>query len=319
VSARRVTWAPFARRLAGVLVVFACVGFAVPQAGSSQGATPALVVQQGRLLYAIAVDGSRRVRIAHVPERSNAAVSPDGTKVAFVRKAGGIATMRLDGSERRVLTSVGGDPTWTSDGESIYFVGYHSTPFGAYCGSIFSVPATGGRARRVTDARPTDHSHLDPAVSPDGSRIAFSDWNACEGGTASPRLRVVDVDGRPTRDLARLPRNGYHPNPEHSSPTWSPAGTQIAYRWSSDLAVANRDGTGERRIIRTRGASLIYEPPAWSPDGRWIAFVRYAGPFVRSTRPWVVLVVHPDGTGLRRIARSATDYALAGWLPQMPG
>jgi Tol biopolymer transport system component len=271
------------------------------------------VVERNGRLYAFALDGSRRVRLADVPVR-DADLSRDGSMVAFERRGGGISTMRVDGSDRRIVTRGPDDsPAWTSEGRTLYFVRYHVTRFGGSCRSIFGVASTGGPVRRITRASPTGHSHQDPAVSPDGRRIAFSDWNACEGGTSSPRLRVVDTDGRPTRDLARLRRNGYYPNPEHSSPDWSPDGRRIAYRWDADLAVANRDGSGERRIAAGFGY-LLYEPPAWSPDGRWIAFTRHQP----RSRGDEVIVVHPDGTGLRRIARANTTYSIAGWLPNLP-
>jgi Tol biopolymer transport system component len=274
-------------------------------AGSFSETTPALVVEQGSSLYAIAIDGSRRVRLAGVPG-SEAAISRSGSTVAFARENGGISTMRLDGSHRRIVTR-GPDhsPAWTADGKTLYFVRYNAGAVGDACGSIFTVTASGAGVRRVVDSSRTGHSYTNPAVSPDGRRIAFSDWDACSGGTSSPRLRVVDEYGHRTRDLALLRQNGYYPDPEHSSPAWSPDGTQIAFRRNSDLAVAHRDGSGERRLV-SGGGYLIYEPPAWSPDGRWIAFAREA--------PSTVIVVEPDGSGLRRLVPLTTSYSLAGWL-----
>jgi Tol biopolymer transport system component len=290
-----------------VLVLSAWVVLATAAAGSSAAPTPAVVVEQAGHLFAIAVDGSRRVRLPGVPG-VQPHLSPDGTRIAYARSRGGISTIRLDGSDRRIVTH-GPDfsPSWTADGKTLYFSRNHASRFGASCGEIFAVASSGGPVRQITDTSRTGHSDDNPAVSPDGRAIAFSDWDACEGGTSSPRLRVVDVDGRRTGDLVRLPHNGYYPDPEHSCPAWSPDGQRIAYRWNADLAVASRDGTGQRRIVAGQGA-LTYEPPMWSPDGRWIAFTRYTN----------VIAVHPDGTGLRGIARGGLDYSLVGWLPSLP-
>jgi Tol biopolymer transport system component len=290
------------------VVLLACVGFVAADVGSSQPATPALVIKEGGRLYAVAVDGSRRVRLARLPG-SEPAVAPDGSTVAFTSQSG-ISTMQLDGSQRKLVLRRGdSSPAWSPDGKTLYVVGYRMNRFDEICGAIFAVDVADGSRSRISDAPRTGHSHYDPAVSPDGGRIAFSDWDLCAGGTASPRLRVIDVQGRRTADLARLRDNGYYPKPEHCCPAWSPDGARIAYRRGADLAVANRDGSGMRRIVRG-GVLYLYEPPTWSPDGSWIAFMR-----ARSS----VVVVHPDGTGLRRLVRGARRLELAGWLPSMPG
>ena len=296
------------------VIALACVVLAAADRGSSASSGPALVVEQGGVLYAFAADGSRRVRLVKtsLPGR-DAAVSPDGSTVAFAWK-GGISTMRLDGSHRTIVTR-GDDrsPAWAPNGRTIYFVRSQDR-FGESCGSIFAVSASGTDIRRITNSSAAGHSHLDPAPSPDGRRIAFTDWDACAGGTSSPRLRVIDLSGRPTDDLARLPHNGYYPDPEHSCPVWSPDGTRLAFRRNADLAVAESDGAAERRLVRGGGA-LLYEPPSWSPDGDWIAFTRYD--IGRSS--FSLVAVHPDGTRLHQLARTVKgEYSLAGWLQSMP-
>jgi Tol biopolymer transport system component len=72
--------------------------------------------------------------------------------------------------------------------------------------------------------------------------------------------------------------------------------------------VVNADGSGLHRI-----ASHMFgvdSPPSWSPDGQWILLSTYES---------AVHVVHPDGTGLRKITlesvpglRAATS---ASWSP----
>jgi Tol biopolymer transport system component len=273
---------------------------------------PAILYERGGDLYAVAADGSRTVRLTKTRvAEAQPAVSRDGRTIA-VQIGGSIWTMRVNGTHRVRITAGhdDGGPAWPPTGWPIYFSRYHGISTGASCGSIFRIDAA--RAiDRVTDTRRSGHSHDDPAVSPDGRRIAFSDWNACEGGTASPRLRVVDPAGKPTRDLRRLRRNGYYPDPEHSSPAWSPDGKRLAFMRNSDLAVANRDGSGERRLAR--GFGLLYQPPGWSPDGRWIVFVRESRSYAQHL--WIV---HPDGSGLRRVTRTKGDYRSPAWLPSMP-
>lgn len=251
----------------------------------SQGASAsvaAIVFERNGDLFAVALDGSRTVRLTRArAAEKQPALSRDAKMIAFARGGGGggISTMRVDGSHRRIVTRrADSSPAWAPDGRTIYFVRYRSSRggLGASCGSIFAVSVTGQNIRRVTDAFANSvygETDEDPAVSPDGQRIAFSDWNACEGGTSSPRLRVVDPAGTPTQDLAQLRNNGYFPDPEHSSPAWSPDGNRLAFFKNSDLNIANRDGSRERLVARGRDPR-IYEPPAWSPSGRWIAFTQ---------------------------------------------
>jgi Tol biopolymer transport system component len=79
-------------------------------------------------------------------------------------------------------------------------------------------------------------------------------------------------------------------------PSWSPDGTQIAYRSDrgdeSEIWVMNADGTDQRRL--TAGLS-----PAWSPDGSSIA---YASPGHDPNPPLSgISIMHADGSGQRRV------------------
>ena len=92
---------------------------------------------------------------------------------------------------------------------------------------------------------------------------------------------------------------------------WSPDASTIVFAltryndfWVPKVFAADADGTKVRRLARNGRA------PAWSPDGRWIAFSRD----VNDRRYVTVYVVRPDGTGLRRLSpvRVEQDWA---WSP----
>ncbi|PRB16557.1 serine hydrolase [Microbacterium sp. MYb62] len=105
-----------------------------------------------------------------------------------------------------------------------------------------------------------------PALSPDGSRIAFV-------------VRTTDREGdRDTRALWQVPTSGGAPAPlthatSDSTPVWSPDGSQLAF-------LRAQDGPGQIWLLPAAGGearSLTSLPlgagaPAWSPDGARLAF-----------------------------------------------
>jgi Tol biopolymer transport system component len=302
---------------AGALV--ACVALVGPAETSATAPSVAAVVfERGGELFSVSLSGGTATRLTRTrTDMYEPAISPDHRRVAFtLPRSEGIATMRIDGSDRRVVTrGPDADPAWSPDGRMIYFARTTGTWRVKSCESIFAVPARGGDARRIT--RGHRGGHYDPAPSPDGKAIAVSHWNACEGGTSSPHLRVFTPSGRPTHALARLPHNGFGEYRfERSCPAWSPDGKRLAFLSNSDLAVVNRDGSRYRRLIRG-GGFLYYRVPAWAPNGAWIAWVRPTPAGKRGRSRWEVVVVRPNGSGLRRLFVTANDdqLSIAGWLP----
>jgi Tol biopolymer transport system component len=293
-----------------VLVAFSLVPHSAATVERVEGVPAAVVFERGGDLYAVAVDGSRTVRLTKTRTREyDPAVSPDGRTIAYAF-AGGIWTMSVDGKRRTRLTrGADTDPAWSPDGRTIFFSRSLPGPGPVSCGSIFRVGTYGRNLRRVTRATtgpPRWHSHFDPAVSPDGRRIAFTDADQCEGGTTSFAVRVIDRSGRRTNELARLPGNRYYPTRQYEGPAWSPDGSRLALA-SGAVVLVNRAGTGLRQITRMR---LQAASPAWSSDGRWIAF----GSFDDRE----LYVVRPDGTGLRRLTRDVEYGTAPTWLPYLP-
>jgi Tol biopolymer transport system component/DNA-binding winged helix-turn-helix (wHTH) protein len=108
-----------------------------------------------------------------------------------------------------------------------------------------------------------------PAISPDGTRIAFA-WN---GGLPSAGkgfdLYVKAVGSETVLPLTK------HPS-EWLSPVWSPDGTEIAFhRMDGDntgIYVVSALGGEERKLKSTRIGYSVAAPISWAPDGQWIAF-----------------------------------------------
>jgi Tol biopolymer transport system component len=143
------------------------------------------------------------------------------------------------------------------------------------------------------------HSGQDeaPAWSPDGMGLAFS--RTLDRGR-SYELYVLAANG--ARPHAITHGGGYA-----QSPSWAPDGSRIVFSPSGgrfgqstdpsctpNMWVARPDGSGLRRVVRA-GVE-----PAYSPDGRRIAFVR---PDARD-RPWLY-IAGSSGRGVHRIGLGA--------------
>jgi TolB protein len=92
---------------------------------------------------------------------------------------------------------------------------------------------------------------------------------------------------------------------------------KIAFVRAGNVWVMNSDGSAERRLSHVLLG--VPEEFAWSADGQRIAYVRYYGDTNRSSsqsQPSAIYVVHPDGTGLRRVSRErGFDINSITWAP----
>lgn len=124
--------------------------------------------------------------------------------------------------------------------------------------SVFN--ADGSLVRNIT---PAASCATTPALSPDGSKIAF-------GNCADGKLYIMNVDGTGESVLGS---SGGFPDGE---PVWSADGSKIIYVESNgpvgNLWMMNPNGTG--RTALTSYTSLWISTPRLSPDGMHVSFVR---------------------------------------------
>jgi len=155
-------------------------------------------------------------------------------------------------------------------------------------GGVYAADAVGGRLKELlADAYEADWS-------PDGTKIAFLREAPGQTGLTGPfgptDLYVVGAKGGRPQPVIRTDV----PDISFSNLSWSPDGTRIAYRDNAQqvgpvIAVVGIDG--RHKVSLGRGTE-----PAWSPDGRWIAYVSGGSLFVTS----------PDGTRQRQLTHGVS-------------
>jgi hypothetical protein len=208
--------------------------------------------------------GSPHPRAARPANDYNPAVSPDGTKLAFVSDRGGQPHLYLMGYRPDPLGTVGDQvqlttepcthqsPTWSPDGRTLVWMANCDGDFDLYqadlrytqdtrsfTGRYFAngLAASLINVRKLTDDATDDRY---PRYSPDGISIAFEGQR--EGASA---VYLMDANGGNVRRLTSGTAN-------ESAPVWSPDGKQLVFASQRDgrwrLEIINRDGTNQRSI-----------------------------------------------------------------------
>jgi Tol biopolymer transport system component/DNA-binding winged helix-turn-helix (wHTH) protein len=119
--------------------------------------------------------------------------------------------------------------------------------------------------RADSGARPlisSTHDDREPALSPDGSRIAF-----ISSRSGAPELWVSDSSGENARKLTSFG------GPQVGAPSWSPDGSTILFdarpEGHADVFSISVEGGTPRPIAATPSNELA---PAFSPDGRAVIY-----------------------------------------------
>jgi PKD repeat protein len=155
----------------------------------------------------------------------------------------------------------GGSASENLDGRIAYDRCYWENSDYGWCDVV--VFDVGGSSRSVG-------SGVDPALSPDGTRVAFV-GNAPSGSFTPPPPPDGDIIVVDLRDGTETNLTSDDPAPA-SAPAWSRDGRRVAFGSSKsgtfELYAMNADGTGLEQITNGAGFSGY---PTWAPDGR-IAF-----------------------------------------------
>jgi Tol biopolymer transport system component len=129
----------------------------------------------------------------------------------------------------------------------------------------------------------------------------------------------MDADGGNARVV-------FEPDPEETAEPcrgpgfvggWSPDSRRITYysasvsRGIAEVCIVDLDGNTE--VVVSDGVNLHAEP-VWSPDGRYIAYLRVADP-LRNYVGSLWITPAADGRGQRLVAKAVLDERIS-WQPR---
>jgi len=291
------------------------------------------------LVCALSAAPQKRVMTAEdvvaIKAVANPQISPDGKQTVFVvtevdRKA------NESFSHLWIVPTAGGEPhrftwslknesapQWSPDGKLIAFISNRegkppSEGDGASKSQIWIIPATGGEAQPLTDAK-GGVGGGGYSWSPDSKKIAFA---SPDGPTDEEQKRlkekldmvVVDKDIKvghlwvvdlATRQATQFTRDRL----DVTDPQWSPDGMQIAYvaRPSpkaddgvlGDIMIIPASGGTPRMLTKNEGPDTS---PRWSPDGRFICYL--AGTKAQSGGQNDIMVVPAAGGQPRNLTEA---------------
>ena len=244
-------------------------------------------------IYVIPVSGGEARAIASgVAWDMQPKWSPDGRHIAFTSdRAGGdnIWIMEADGSNPTQVSKESfrllNQPEWSPDGQFIVARKHFTSSRSLGAGELWMYHRSGGNGVQMTERRTQQKDTGEPAFSPDGRYVYFSD-DATPGATFEYSKDVNDqiyIIRRLDRETGEI--DPYITGPGGSiRPTPSPDGKSIAFirrvRYQSTLYVMDIESGREtpvfsgldRDLQETWAIHGVYPAISWTPDNRSIVF-----------------------------------------------
>ncbi len=250
-------------------------------------------------LFTVRPDGGGVLQVTHWTDSDaiNAAWSPDGRRIAFVRTWNNgnkqqVYTVNADGGG---LRSLGGKlrstVAWLSNGtlltvRALRFVVVNVDGTGVRDAGIPGVPGDSPCMLRGTNQIAELVSRSDGESSIFIGRIG--------GGNGSLK-RLVPWEGI----------NHIACSPDGSQITFNTPNYESSPQ-SSNVYTIKSDGTSLRKVTHNVGGTIDNIPDSWSPDGRKLAFIS------NRTGTFEIYSMNTDGTGVTQITHGPEAH-LASW------
>lgn len=224
------------------------------------------------------------------------AVSPDGTRLAFVRGPEGsvydIYIMSLPNGEPKRITTDGrliDGLTWSSDSASVVFASNRSGSI-----SLWRVPALGGTPEHEPAGGDNAYS---PSIATQSSRLVYS------RGSAVWRILATSLESKSPEAAEILTSSE-----QDASPHVSPTGDRLVFQsWrsgSQEIWSSHVDGSDPIQLTSVNASA---GSPFWSHDGRRIAFDARMDSFAH------IYVIGAEGGAPKALTRGSFNDIVPSW------
>ncbi|MDE6382965.1 MAG: hypothetical protein K2K79_01290 [Paramuribaculum sp.] len=232
----------------------------------------------------------------------NLAISPDGTKIAYVQRANGSNNVMVKNSSglgtvtQRTFRNVLGGFCWGDDGK-LYFADNNRPNY-----YICSIPADNGTMMSQHTTGNVDDSF--PVISPDGNKLYFTRWQSNYG----PSIWVLDMETGQLGSCAQ----GYNacPIPGEENTFYC---VRNSSQGRSEIWKVNYANGNESLVLSN--VNHGFTNPVLSPDGRWLLVQGNAKSGISNEQNLDIFAVRTDGSNLTQLTYHPGEDMCPQWAP----